>query len=212
MNAAEDAIHVIIPIFCVATMFAMGLDVTLAEAVAPLRQKLALGITVLVNNVLIPLLGFLVIALPALLAADWLANMGLEDLALTGGAQMGFLLLMLASGSLLGPTLARIAGANEATAKGVMVMLAVASAVLVPVELQLLCSSKAVSACSDLSGSRMPAPCSCCCLLLQVAAAGRGYRHQGSLRCCGRAAAAADHAADGADAAGAAGFACHVQV
>ena len=147
MNAAEDAIHVIIPIFCVATMFAMGLDVTLAEAVAPLRQMLALGITVLVNNVLIPLLGFLVIALPALLAADWLANFGLKDLALTGGAQMGFLLLMLASGSLLGPTLARIAGANEATAKGVMVMLAVASAVLVPVELQLLCSSSAIKAC-----------------------------------------------------------------
>ncbi len=147
MDAAEDAIHVIIPIFCVATMFAMGLDVTLAEAVAPLRQMLALGITVLVNSVLIPLLGFLIIALPALLAADWLANPGLKDLALTGGAQMGFLLLILASGSLLGPTLARIAGANETTAKGVMVVLAVASIVLVPIELKLLCSSNAISAC-----------------------------------------------------------------
>ena len=147
MDAAEDAIHVIIPIFCVATMFAMGLDVTLAEAVAPLRQMLALGITVLVNSVLIPLLGFLIIALPALLAADWLANPGLKDLALTGGAQMGFLLLILASGSLLGPTLARIAGADETTAKGVMVVLAVASIVLVPIELKLLCSSNAISAC-----------------------------------------------------------------
>lgn len=100
---ANDAIHVVIPIFCVATMFAIGLDVTMSEAMAPLRQMLALGTVVLVNNVLIPLLGFVIIAMPAVLAINWFASLSAEIVPLTGGAQLGFLLLILASGSMLAP-------------------------------------------------------------------------------------------------------------
>lgn len=148
---ANDAIHVVIPIFCVATMFAIGLDVTMSEAMAPLRQMLALGTVVLVNNVLIPLLGFVIIAMPAVLAINWFASLSAEIVPLTGGAQLGFLLLILASGSMLAPPLAQIAGANVPTAKGVMLVLVVASVLLVPVELPLLCGFTALTACKQLA-------------------------------------------------------------
>ena len=47
----------VIPVFCIATMFAIGLDTTFEEAfVAPFRNLLALAIVILVNNVFVPLL------------------------------------------------------------------------------------------------------------------------------------------------------------
>ena len=67
-NFAINAIRLLIPIFCVSTMLAMGLDITYAETLVPLRNLLAVGIIVLVNNVFVPLVGFVILALPALLA------------------------------------------------------------------------------------------------------------------------------------------------
>jgi len=132
-------IEFIISVFCVATMFAIGLDVTVSEAMAPFRHLLALGIIILINNVFTPLLGFVVIAMPSLLAGSILADAAAAFVPLTGGQLIGFLLLLLCAGSLLGPAFAEIAGASASFARGVMVVLVVVSTVLVPFELELLC-------------------------------------------------------------------------
>lgn len=135
---AVQGLFFTIPIFCIATMFAMGLDITVEDAVAPLRNLLALAVIVLVNNVFVPLVALVVIALPTLLAGGPFSGFAQLIAPLEGGQTIGFLLLVLASGSILGPTFAKISGATDAFAKGMMIALVVASALLLPIELKLL--------------------------------------------------------------------------
>lgn len=137
-SSAVQGLFFTIPIFCIATMFAMGLDITVEDAVASLRNLLALAVIVLVNNVFVPLVALVIIALPTLLAGGPFSGFAQLIAPLEDGQTIGFLLLVLASGSILGPTFARISGATDAFAKGVMIALVVASALLLPIELKLL--------------------------------------------------------------------------
>lgn len=140
----SEAIRFTIPVFCIATMFAMGLDVTLDDIVAPFRNKLALVIIVLVNNILVPLLGFVILAMPSMLMGTLFAGLTKQIVSLTNGQQIGFLLLLLAPGSLLAPVVVTLAGAKQPFAKGTMVLLVGASIILVPFELALLCQFPAL--------------------------------------------------------------------
>lgn len=144
MVNADAAIHLIIPIFSIATMFAMGLETTFTDILAPLRNLLAVGIILLVNNILIPLLGFVIIVMPAMLTGTIFESVLSRLVPLNGGQGLGFLLLLLASGSLLAPSLTKVAGGSVPFAKGVMVVLAVATALLVPFELAIICGFQSV--------------------------------------------------------------------
>lgn len=135
----SEAITTLIPVFCIATMFAMGLDVTLDDIVAPFRNRLALAIIILVNNILVPLLGLVIIIMPAMLVGTLFAGLAKQLVSLSDGQQVGFLLLILAPGSILAPVLATLAGAKLPFAKGTMILLVGASVILLPVELTLLC-------------------------------------------------------------------------
>lgn len=138
MTNPSEIIRLTIQLFCVSTLFAMGLGVTLDDVKAPFRNLLALAIIIAVNNFLVPLLGLLIVAAPALLQGGIFADLAEQIVPLTDGQQLGLLLAMLASGSLLGPVLAQISGAPAPFARGVMVVLAGVSALLIPVELELL--------------------------------------------------------------------------
>lgn len=135
----SEAIRFTIPVFCVATMFAMGLDVTMAEISALLRNKLAMVIIVLVNSIVVPLIGFIIIALSTMLTGELFAALVKQIVPLTDGQQFGFLLLILAPGTLLASVLATMAGAKLPFAKGTMILLVGATAILLPFELMLVC-------------------------------------------------------------------------
>lgn len=127
-----------IQLFCVSTLFAMGLGITLDDVKAPFRNLLALTIIIAVNNLLVPLLGLLIVTAPTLLQGGIFAELAEQIVPLTEGQQLGLLLAMLASGSLLGPVFAQTSGAPAPFARGVMVVLAGVSALLLPFELELL--------------------------------------------------------------------------
>lgn len=137
MTISSETIRFTIQLFCIATMAAMGLGITFNDIQAPFRKLLALAVIILVNNVLIPLLGFLIMAVPAVLQWPPLTSVAEQLVPLNGGQQIGFLLLFLAAGNFLAPVLARMAGATDAFAKGMMVVLVGVSALLVPFELAL---------------------------------------------------------------------------
>jgi predicted Na+-dependent transporter len=64
-----------IQLFCVSTLFAMGLGITLDDVKAPFRNLLALTIIIAVNNLLVPLLGLLIVAAPTLLQGGYLPSL-----------------------------------------------------------------------------------------------------------------------------------------
>lgn len=138
MTNPLEIIRLTIQLFCVSTLFAMGLGITLDDVKAPFRNLLALAIIIAVNNLLAPLLGLLIVAAPTLLQGGIFAELAEQIVPLTEGQRLGLLLAMLASGSLLGPVLAQISGAPAPFARGVMVVLAGVSALLIPVKLEML--------------------------------------------------------------------------
>jgi predicted Na+-dependent transporter len=138
MNNWPEVIRFVVQIFCVAAMFAMGLGITLDDVKAPFRNLLALAIIVVVNNLLVPILGILIVGAATLLQGTPLAELAEQIVPLTGGEQIGFLLLFLAAGTVVTPFLAGIAGAPIAFSRGIMVVLAGVSALILPIALALL--------------------------------------------------------------------------
>jgi len=138
MNNWPDVIRFVVQLFCVATMFAMGLGITLDDIKAPFRNPLALAIIIVVNNLLIPILGIVIVLIASVPQVGPLATLAGEIVPLNGGHQLGFLLLFLGAGTVVSPFLARIAGAPLAFTRGTMVVLVGVSAILVPILLNLL--------------------------------------------------------------------------
>lgn len=137
MNTAIEAIHFTIPVFCIATMFALGLTVTYAEIVLPFRNWLAIAILILANNVIVPLAAVLLLAALSIIPAAY-ADTVQQLTALGKPEQIGFLLLALSAGGVLVPTLATLAKGNIALAKGTRLLLLLASLVLLPFSIWLL--------------------------------------------------------------------------
>ena len=135
MSISAETIRFTTQLFCIATMAAMGLGIKFSDIMAPFRSKLALALILLVNNVAIPLLGFLIIAVPTVLTWGPLKDVAELIIPLHGEQQIGFLLLFLVSGTVLAPTLTKIAGVEDEFGVGVRQLIrGVTNAVSVNVE------------------------------------------------------------------------------
>jgi bile acid:Na+ symporter, BASS family len=122
MELMQKAASVAMLVFVLSSMLAMGLDLTVSQIVAPLRNARLVVLSLLVNFVLMPL-GAL--ALAALLRLDQPLGVGL-------------LLLGSAAGAPFLPKLAQIAKGNLAFGVGLMVLLMVVTVGYLPLVLPLL--------------------------------------------------------------------------
>ncbi len=122
MELMQKAASVAMLVFVLSSMLAMGLDLTVSQIVAPLRNARLVVLSLLVNFVLMPL-GAL--ALAALLRLDQPLGVGL-------------LLLGWAAGAPFLPKLAQIAKGNLAFGVGLMVLLMVVTVGYLPLVLPLL--------------------------------------------------------------------------
>ena len=122
MELMQKAASVAVVVFVLSSMLAMGLDLTVSQIVAPLRNARLVVLSLLVNFVLMPL-GAL--ALAALLRLDQPLGVGL-------------LLLGSAAGAPFLPKLAQIAKGNLAFGVGLMVLLMVVTVGYLPLVLPLL--------------------------------------------------------------------------
>src|SRR4030095_4530235 len=119
MELMQKATSVAMLVFVLSSMLAMGLDLTVGQIIAPLRNARLVVLSLLVNFVLMPL-GAL--GLAALLRLDQPLGVGL-------------LLLGLAAGAPFLPKLAQIARGNLAFAVGLMVLLMVVTVGYLPLVL-----------------------------------------------------------------------------
>jgi bile acid:Na+ symporter, BASS family len=116
MDMLERAVPVAMLVFVLSSMVAMGLGLTLAQIIAPLRTGRLVALSLLANFLLMPL------------AAVGLATM----LRLPEGLGVGLLLLGAAAGAPFLPKLAQIAKGNLAFAVGLMVLLMVVTVGYLP--------------------------------------------------------------------------------
>ena len=137
MNMPVAVLQWIVALFSIATMFALGLEMTLTQLGESFRQWLAVAIIILVNNLLIPLLAVILLLAPGLLP-EAIAGTVTDLLDFTASQRSGFLLVALAAGGVLGPPLVALAQANVAQAKGTTTILVLASVMLMPIEIGLL--------------------------------------------------------------------------
>jgi hypothetical protein len=84
------------------------------------------------------LIGILIVSTASLLQDTPLAELAEQIVPLSGGQQIGFLLLFLAAGTVVTPFLSNVAGAPIAFSRGIMVVLAGVSALILPIALALL--------------------------------------------------------------------------
>ena len=119
MELIQQASSVAMIVFVLSSMLAMGLGLTVAEIIAPLRNVRLVALSLLVNFVLMPLAAF---ALVSLLRLDHPLGMGL-------------LLLGTAAGAPFLPKLAQIAKGNLAFGVGLMVLLMMVTVGYLPVVL-----------------------------------------------------------------------------
>lgn len=127
--STADAIHIVIVVFSLSTMFAMGLGVTIGEVSALMTNLRAIVRALLANIVLLPLLAWTLVRISHLLPGQ-LPQLGTYE-------TVGFLLMAFAPGALFGHRLTEIAKGNVPFAVGLMVLLTVVVAVTVPLDLVL---------------------------------------------------------------------------
>ena len=122
MEILQKAVPLAMFVFVLSSMLAMGLGLTIAEIIAPLRNVRLVAMSLLANFVLMPL------------AALGLAKM----LRLDEPLGVGLLLLGTAAGAPFLPKLAQIAKGNLAFAVGLMVLLMVITVGYLPLVLPVL--------------------------------------------------------------------------
>ncbi len=108
--------------FVVTGMLAMGLSLTVAQIVAPLRNIRLVILALLANFVLVPFLAYLI---------------GLI-IPLSDGLRVGLILVSTAAGAPFLPKLAQAARGNTALSVGLMVLLMVVTVLYMPIVLPLL--------------------------------------------------------------------------
>ena len=109
-------------VFVVTSMLAMGLSLTLAQIVAPLRDARLVILALLANFVLVPLLAYLIILI----------------IPLSNGLRVGLILVSTAAGAPFLPKLAQAAKGNLAFSVGLMVLLMIVTILYMPIMLPLL--------------------------------------------------------------------------
>jgi BASS family bile acid:Na+ symporter len=118
--------------FVVSSMFSMGLGLTVAQIMEPLRNVRLVLLALVANFVLVPLAAFVMTRL----------------IPLPQDVQIGLLLFGSAAGAPFLPKLAQIAKANVAFAVGLMAMLVVATVIYLPVFLPVMLPGVQVDAVS----------------------------------------------------------------
>ncbi|MDD1665296.1 MAG: bile acid:sodium symporter [Methanomicrobiales archaeon] len=103
-------------IFVLSSMFATGLSATLADLIAPIRDRRLLGVTFLVNFILVPLLALLLIALIPM------------NRQLAGG----LLLVSIAAGAPSTMKVAEITGGNIPRAVSLTILMTLVTVILMP--------------------------------------------------------------------------------
>ncbi|WP_431357789.1 bile acid:sodium symporter family protein [Haloarcula marina] len=109
-------------VFVVSSMLAMGLSLTAGQILRPLRDRRRVATTLLANFVLVPLLGYAILALVPLSEAQ----------------SVGVLLLATAAGAPFLPKLVEAAKGDLAFSVGLMVLLMVVTVAYVPIVLPVL--------------------------------------------------------------------------
>jgi len=109
-------------VFVVTSMLAMGLSLTVAQIVAPLRNARLVILALLANFVLVPSVAYLI---------------GLF-IPLSDGLRVGLILVSTAAGAPFLPKLAQAARGNTALSVGLMVLLMVTTVLYMPIVLPLL--------------------------------------------------------------------------
>ena len=122
MEILQKTASIAVLVFVLSSMLAMGLGLTVAQIIAPLRNRRLVAMSLLANFVLMPL------------AALALA----EILRLDGPLRVGMLLLGAAAGAPFLPKLVQIAKGNLAFSVGLMVLLMVITVGYLPLVLPIL--------------------------------------------------------------------------
>ena len=109
-------------VFVVTSMLAMGLSLTVAQIIAPLRNARLVLLALLANFVLVPLLAYLIsLVIP-----------------LSDGLRVGLILVATAAGAPFLPKLTEVARGNTAFSVGLMVLLMVVTILYMPIVLPFL--------------------------------------------------------------------------
>jgi BASS family bile acid:Na+ symporter len=109
-------------LFLVATMFSMGLGLTVHEIAAPLRHRRLIGIALFINIILVPLAGVAVVRI----------------IPMEIGVAAGLLIIACAPGSTIGPKLAEFSKGNVSLAISIMFFLSVLAIFTTPLTLTLI--------------------------------------------------------------------------
>ena len=129
---ASSALNVVVLIFSIASMFAVGLSYTFREIMEPLRDVRGVLLTLAANFLLVPLLAY---AVARFLPLDEAGRVGLILVATAAGAPFLIKLTQLANG-------------DPAFAAGVLVLLLVGTIIYMPVVVPFVAPEATVSATS----------------------------------------------------------------
>lgn len=116
-------------VFVLSSMLAMGLSLTVAQILEPLRNTRLVILALLANFVLVPLLAYLILLV----------------IPLEQGLATGLVIMACAAGAPFLPKLAQTAKGNIAFAVGLMTLLMVVTVIYLPLVLPLLLSGASVS-------------------------------------------------------------------
>ena len=116
-------------VFVVTSMLAMGLSLTVAQIVAPLRNARLVILALAANFILVPIVAYLITTI----------------YPLSDGLKIGLLLVSTAAGAPFLPRLAQIAKGNQAFSVGLMVLLMVVTIAYMPVVLPRLLQGVSVN-------------------------------------------------------------------
>jgi len=118
----SQAVGPLIAIFLVTAMFSLGLDLTLRQIVASLRDKRLVTKSLLINLLLVPLLAVVITNL----------------IPMHEGLRIGIVVYAIAAGTEGGPKFVQIIGGNTAFAFGLLVLLLTFTVAVVPLLLPLV--------------------------------------------------------------------------
>jgi len=116
-------------VFVLSSMLAMGLSLTIAQIVAPLRNTRLVILALVANFVLVPLLAYLILLV----------------IPLEQGLATGLIIMACAAGAPFLPKLAQAAKGNIAFSVGLMTLLMVVTVIYLPLMLPLLLQGASVS-------------------------------------------------------------------
>lgn len=116
-------------VFVLSTMISMGLGLTVAEVIAPLRNVGFVAKALMANFVVVPLAAILL---------TWL-------IPVDDSLRVGLMLVALAAGAPMLPKLADLADVDKAVAVGLMVLLILATIIIMPIILPLVLTEVSIS-------------------------------------------------------------------